>query len=105
MITVVWTVSLHYWVLEGRHNRVPPVDVVNVSSPNVGGISHQLAESQVKKSSGDGVVGLLDSTHIEVPHNEGGLVVFDPIKDGISSLNQATSAGTIDIDTVNSGQG
>ena len=85
MVGVIWTVSLHNWVLEGRHNRVSPVDMVDVSSPNVGGLRHQLAESQVKKSSGDGVVGLLDSTHIEVPHDEGGLVIFDPIQDGISS--------------------
>ena len=105
MITVVWTVSLHNWVLEGRLNRVSPVDVVNMSSPNVGCLRHQLVESQVQKSSGDGVVGLLDSADIEVPHNEGGLVIFDPIKDGISSLNKACTTGMIDIDTVNSGKG
>ena len=79
--------------------------MVNVSSPDVGGLGHQLRKAQVQEPSGDGVGGLLDSAHIEVPSDESRPVILDPGQDGICCLYNAATAGTIDIDAVHLGQG
>ena len=79
--------------------------MVNVSSPDVGGLGHQLREAQVQEPSGDGVVGLFDSANIEVPCDESRLVILDHGQDGTCCLYDAASAGAIDIDAVHLGQG
>ena len=69
MVSVIGAVPLQYWCLPSL-GIVQPVGMINPSSFNVSGFSHQLDESNIFKSLGNKVPWILLQAEVEVTSDQ-----------------------------------